>query len=692
MKAEPGPAEENSESDEEASTERREALLSNPKSGDQNSQNQSSRDRNSRDRKSQQTHRATAMFILLLLGLTLFISLESLLGRPRIELAYSDFMELTRAGKVKSARVGKEDVFGEFKEPVKLPLDVPEAQRRPYELFYVQRISEDEELPKVLLAGDAQIIGAPDNSAMAQVLAWGVLLLLMFVGWFFMLRRLSPQRQVMSFGRSKARVVAEDEIEVRFKDVAGIDEAREELQELILFLNDPGRFERLGARIPRGVLLVGSPGTGKTLLAKAVAGEAQVPFFSLSGSDFVEMFAGVGASRVRDLFEQAQRSAPCIIFIDELDAIGKVRGIGLSGAHDEREQTLNQLLAEMDGFDTSNGVIILAASNRPEILDPALLRAGRFDRQVVVERPDINGRRAILQVHMKKVRLSDEVDADAIARLTPGFVGADLANLVNEAALLAARRSAEKVERKDFGEALERIVAGLRKRQSVMTPDEKRRIAIHETGHALVALACENTDPVHRVSVIARGAGALGYTLQVPEEERFILTQEALQERLKVLLGGRVAEKVVLGDVSTGAADDLRRSLEIARRMVTEFGMTEAFGAVAFGAESRRSRFLKTEIESPGRDVSEATFQRIDEEIQRLIAEAESEVLALLSAEKEALEAIAKDLSRLETLEQQQLLELAKLHGARVQASKWKAQSGPLNEVAPDSKDEQSQP
>ena len=433
-----------------------------------------------------------------------------------------------------------------------------------------------------------------ESTFLRDVLSWVLPALVFFGVWFFLFRRFAEKQGMggfMSIGKSRAKVYVEKDTGVTFADVAGVDEAKAELQEVVDFLKNPQDYGRLGARMPKGVLLVGPPGTGKTLLAKAVAGEAGVPFFSISGSEFVEMFVGVGAARVRDLFEQAREKAPAIIFIDELDALGRARGAaGPIGGHDEREQTLNQLLVELDGFDTSAGLVLLAATNRPEILDPALLRAGRFDRQVLVDRPDKKGRVEILKVHVKKITLAPDVDLEQVAALTPGFSGADLANLVNEAALVATRRSADAVTLEDFTAAIERIVAGLEKKNRVLNPKEREIVAYHEMGHALVALALPGTDPVHKVSIIPRGIGALGYTIQRPTEDRFLMTREELENKITVLLGGRAAEKLVFGQLSTGAADDLAKVTDIARDMVTRYGMDEELGYVAY--EAQRPRFL----------------------------------------------------------------------------------------------------
>jgi len=435
--------------------------------------------------------------------------------------------------------------------------------------------------------------------------------------------------------------------------VAGIDEAKEELEEIVEFLSNPGKFQKLGGRIPKGVLLVGPPGTGKTLLARAVAGEAKVPFFSISGSEFVEMFVGVGAARVRDLFAQAAGQAPCIIFIDELDALGKARGMNVMGGHDEREQTLNQLLVEMDGFKTNKGVIIMAATNRPEILDPALLRPGRFDRQVMVDRPDINGREAILKIHSKNVLLAPDVDLRKLAGRTPGFVGADLANLINEAALLAARKDKESVESVDFDEAIDRVVAGLAKKSRVMNPQEKEIVAFHESGHAIVAESVEHADPVHKISIIPRGIAALGYTQQQPTEDRYLMTRSELLDRLAVLLGGRVAEELAFGEISTGAQNDLQRATDIARSMVTEYGMSDRLGLVTYG-RPRQPMFLPEGF-AAGKTYSEEKAGQIDEEISRVIEEAHQRVQQILSSHRDVLDDLAHLVSQNEIVQGEEL-------------------------------------
>lgn len=473
----------------------------------------------------------------------------------------------------------------------------------------------------------------------------------------FLVRRLGGAGSPMSFGRSRGRLYAQEDLGITFNDVAGIDEAVEEVREVVDFLRSPEKYQKLGGRIPRGVLLVGPPGTGKTLLARAIAGEAGVPFFSLSGSDFVEMFVGVGAARVRDMFQQAEAKAPCIIFIDELDALGKSRGTGIVGGHDEREQTLNALLVEMDGFSSNAGVIVIAATNRPETLDQALLRPGRFDRNVLVDRPDIRGREDILKVHVKSVKLDPSVDLQEIATITPGFVGADLANLVNEAALLAARSGKNAVGKIEFHEGVERVTAGLEKKQRVMNPDEKLRVAYHESGHALVAYSLPNTDPVHKVSIIPRGLAALGYTMQRPEGDRFLMTQGELESRIQVLLAGTITEELVFEDISTGAQNDLERASEIARRMVMEFGMSR-LGRVNY-RDSNRSIFLASAGgEDRPRSHSEQTAREIDVEVRRIIDEGIERVRGILQTRRAALEALAKRLMEIESVGSDELKEI----------------------------------
>src|SRR5688572_10080697 len=498
-----------------------------------------------------------------------------------------------------------------------------------------------------------------ESTFLRDILSWVVPALVFFGVWYLLVRRMAGQQGglgggFMSIGKSRAKVYVEKKTGVTFNDVAGVDEAKAELQEVVEFLKDPKRYGRLGARIPKGVLLVGPPGTGKTMLARAVAGEAGVPFFSISGSEFVEMFVGVGAARVRDLFEQARQKAPAIIFIDELDALGRARSAGALGGHDEKEQTLNQLLVELDGFDPSTGLVLLAATNRPEILDPALLRAGRFDRVVLVDRPDKKGRLQILEVHAKKVKLAADVDLEKVAAITPGFSGADLANLVNEAALLATRRGAEAVTQADFNEAIERLIAGLEKRNRVLSEQERRVVAHHELGHALVALAIPGTDPVHKISIIPRGVAALGYTLQRPTEDRFLMTRGELEDKMAVLLGGRAAEDVIYGHLSTGAANDLAKVTEIARSMVMRYGMVKDLGHVAY--EDEPSGFLNNNITK--KQFSEETAREIDVAVRAIVKSAYEKARGILVREKTLLERWAQKLLEKETLVEAELAEL----------------------------------
>ena len=508
---------------------------------------------------------------------------------------------------------------------------------------------------------------AYESTFLRDILSWVLPALVFFGVWYLLVRRMASQQGgglggFMSIGKSRAKIYVEKTTGVTFADVAGVDEAKAELQEVVEFLKDPKRYGRLGARVPKGVLLVGPPGTGKTLLARAVAGEAGVAFFSISGSEFVEMFVGVGAARVRDLFEQARGKAPAIIFIDELDALGRARGAGGFGGHDEKEQTLNQLLVELDGFDPSTGLVLLAATNRPEILDPALLRAGRFDRQVLVDRPDKHGRIQILRVHAKKVKLAEGVDLEQVAALTPGFSGADLANLVNEAALLATRRGGDDVTLRDFTEAIERIVAGLEKKNRVLNPKERRVVAHHELGHAIVAMALPGTDPVHKISIIPRGVGALGYTIQRPTEDRFLMTREELENKLAVLLGGRAAEEVVFGHLSTGAADDLAKVTDIARSMVMRFGMVKALGHVAY--EEERPPFLGGALPQGHREYSEETAREIDVAVRDIVKSCYDKAIAILRRERTTLERWAQRLLEKETLADAELGELKRALGS----------------------------
>ena len=553
---------------------------------------------------------------------------------------YSQFDQLVAAGKVSEVSIGADSIQGTLKSPL------PSGKTG----FLAARVDPD--LAAKLAAHGVTVNGVPSGGLVATLLSW-ILPAAVFYGiWYFLIRRFADRQGLggmMSIGKSRAKVYVEKDTKVTFADVAGVDEAKFELQEVVSFLKDPKTFGRLGARVPKGILLVGPPGTGKTLLARAVAGEAGVPFFSISGSEFVEMFVGVGAARVRDLFEQARQAAPCIIFVDELDALGRSRSSSSFGGFDEKEQTLNQLLAELDGFDPSAGVILLAATNRPEILDPALLRAGRFDRQVLVDRPDHAGRFAILKVHVVKIQLAPDVDLDQVAGMTTGFTGADLANLVNEAAIAATRRNAKAVDLDDFTVAIERIVAGLEKKSRVLSAAERRRVAYHEMGHALVAASLSGVDPVHKVSIIPRGVGALGYTMQRPTEDRFLLTSEDLKHRIAVLMGGRAAERLVFdGDISTGAADDLQHATEIAMEMVTRFGMDPLIGDRIYAPAPQP--FLGTNQQDRLVSASEATSREIDLAVKDLIERAATLAQTTLEARRNDLEAGALLLLERETV------------------------------------------
>jgi cell division protease FtsH len=527
--------------------------------------------------------------------------------------------------------------------------------------FYANKVAGDESDSKLLSLLSANRIDydvAEGPSIWKSYLPMFVVTALFVLVIFLMMRRLGGAGSPMAFGRSRGKMYAQEDLGITFEDVAGIDEAVEELREVVEFLKTPEKYQTLGGRIPKGVLLVGPPGTGKTLLAKAIAGEAGVPFFSLSGSDFVEMFVGVGAARVRDMFQQAEVKAPCIIFIDELDALGKTRGTSVVGGHDEREQTLNALLVEMDGFDSNSGVIVLAATNRPETLDPALLRPGRFDRHVLVDRPDVRGREAILKVHVQNVKLDGEVTLKEVASLTSGFVGADLANLVNEAALLAARKGKGNVGMQEFNEGVERVTAGLEKKKRVIHLEEKQRVAYHESGHALVAYCLPNTDPVHKVSIIPRGLAALGYTMQRPEDDRYLLTQSELESRIQVLLAGTITEEIVFDDISTGAQNDLERASEIARSMVMDYGMSR-LGRVNY-RESNRSPFLTGGGNEFGRErgYSEHTCREIDEEVKRIVDESIEKVRDILESRRASLELLAQRLMEREVIDSSELKEI----------------------------------
>jgi cell division protease FtsH len=561
---------------------------------------------------------------------------------------YSEFKTLLKTGQVAEVTIGEQVIRG--------TLNQGDDKRQ----FTTTRV-DDPKLTEELEAKGVKYNGELANRWLPELLGWIVPLLFFIAIWGFFFRRMSgAEGGVMSFARSRAKIYADDEVKVRFSDVAGVDEAEDELKEIVEFLKHPKKYTNLGGRIPKGVLLVGPPGTGKTLLARAVAGEAHVPFFSLSGSEFVEMFVGVGAARIRDLFQQAEAKAPCIVFIDELDALGKVRVQSPIGSHEEREQTLNQLLSEMDGFDSRKGVIIMGATNRPEVLDPALLRPGRFDRQVLVDKPDVKGREDILRIHAKGVKIAADVELKVIAARTAGFAGADLANLVNEAALLAARVDKTEVGMRDFESAIDRLIAGLEKKR-VMSVREREIVAYHESGHAIVATVLPNLDPVHKISIVQRGFGALGYTMQLPLEDRYLMQRRDLESQLAVLLGGRTAEEIALDEISTGAQNDLQRATDIARAMVTEFGMSDSLGAINYDG-NKRSRFLDIPI-GPERGLyAEDTAKKIDAEIKRILTEAHDTARQILSEHRETLERVTRRLLEVEVMEGAELRQLLGVH------------------------------
>lgn len=581
------------------------------------------------------TARNVAFWVVLLLAIVFLVMMfNSGVTRSEKEPSFSEFMNKVEAGEVAKVEIQGNAVQGEFKDQTKfktfIPPDFPDVY-------------------KSLRERDVEI--TVKDASGSSWLAWGVNLLpiLLLVGfWIFIMRQMQAGgNKALSFGKSRARLISSGQKKVTFKDVAGVEEAKEELQEIIEFLKDPQRFQKLGGRIPKGVLLVGPPGTGKTLLARAVAGEANVPFFSISGSDFVEMFVGVGASRVRDLFEQGKKNAPCIIFIDELDAVGRHRGAGLGGGHDEREQTLNAMLVEMDGFDSNEGVILMAATNRPDVLDPALLRPGRFDRRIVVPRPDVKGREEILQVHVRKVPVAEDVDLSVLARGTPGFSGADLANMVNEGALLAARKDRTAVVMEDFEQAKDKVLMGVERRSMIISDEEKQNTAYHEAGHALVAAMMPHTDPLHKVTIIPRGM-ALGVTMQLPVDDKHTYTKDFLESQLSVMMGGRVAEELFLGKLTTGAGNDFEQATELARKMVCEWGMSE-MGPLTFG-KKEETIFLGREI-AQHRDYSEDTAIRIDQEVKKIVMGAYQRARQTLEQNRDALERIAQTLLEREILD-----------------------------------------
>ena len=561
---------------------------------------------------------------------------------------YSEFLMLVKEKKVSEVAITQNQIQGRLLND--------ESASGKGELFRTVRVDSD--ISNLLEENNVKFKGEIESTFFRDLFSW-IVPIFIFVGiWYFMMRRMAgKQPGFMSLGKNKAKIYMQDDLDVTFDDVAGVDESKQELVEVIDFLKEPQKFTKVGGKIPRGILLVGPPGTGKTMLAKAVAGESGVPFFSLSGSEFVEMFVGLGAARVRDLFEQAKQKAPCIIFIDELDALGKARGFGTMGGHDEREQTLNQLLVEMDGFDPQIGVILMAATNRPEILDPALLRPGRFDRQILVDRPDKNGREAILKVHLKNIQYEDDLDVEKISAMTPGMVGADLANLVNEAALLAVRRNKDIVTMSEFEEAIERVVAGLEKKNRLINPREREIVAYHEMGHALVALSLPGTDPVQKITIIPRGIAALGYTMQVPTEERFLMKKTELLNRIATLLGGRVAEEIIFGDISTGAHNDLAKATDISRSMVKEYGMSTKVGHVYFARE-KQSRFLAVPGYEGPAEYSEATAEMIDQEVREIIKQQYETSYNILDAKKSLLKKSAELLLEKETIEGDTLKQL----------------------------------
>lgn len=560
---------------------------------------------------------------------------------------YSEFVKAVKEGKVSEIAISENEIQGRM-----LGSDNDAASSA---LFRTVRV--DPEISQLMEENDVKYSGRLESNFWGTLFSWLIPIAIFFGFWVFMMRRFQQQSGFMTIGKNKAKIYVDDDVSVRFDDAAGVDEAKQELEEVINFLKEPQRYTRVGGQIPRGTLLVGPPGTGKTLLAKAVAGESGVPFFSLSGSEFVEMFVGLGAARVRDLFKQAKEKAPCIIFIDELDALGKARGIGMAGGHDEREQTLNQLLVELDGFDANVGVILMAATNRPEILDPALMRPGRFDRQVLVDRPDKTGRVDILKIYLDKVETDTDIDPEKIAAMTAGMVGADLANLINEAALLAVRRDKARIGMADVEEAVERVVAGLEKKNRLINPEEKEIVAYHELGHALVAMALPGTDPVQKISIIPRGISALGYTMQVPTEDRFLMRKTELNNRIATLLGGRAAEALVFNDISTGAQNDLSRATDIARSMVKEYGMSERVGQVYF-ASQQQPAFLGA-MGDAGGQYSDETAKTIDEEVRRIIDNQFDAALEILKANRDLLETTVGQLLKDEVIEGDALIGLA---------------------------------
>lgn len=612
---------------------------------------------------SQSKQKWTPIYFLIGLIVVLFAS-DYLSTMGSENYPYSEFLNLVDGGQVQNVLISENKIVGELKsgkDKSNGASDKANASDKNKSRRFVTVPMPDDTLVKRLLDSKVVFRVEPRNSFFGSALGWVAPLLIFYIFWLFLFRRNSGNAMsggMFGMAKSKAKIFVERDVKTTFSDVAGVEEAKEELQELVSFLRDPAKFSRIGGRAPKGILLVGPPGTGKTLLARAVAGEAKVPFFSINGSEFVELFVGLGAARVRDLFQDAKKQAPCIIFIDEIDALGKARALGPleTGAGDEKEQTLHQLLAEMDGFDSSEGVLILAATNRPEVLDPALLRAGRFDRQVLVNYPDQVGRLEILQVHIKKIKTDSLLSLESIAALTSGFSGADLANLVNEAALVAVRRNAESVSTSDFNQAIERVIAGLEHKKRLMNPEEKKRIAFHEMGHATVSLGLNVPEKVHKVSIIPRGLAALGYTLQRPVEDRYIVDHEELMAKVAVLMGGRASEKIFFKSLSTGASDDLVKATDLARAMVTQYAMTENLGPVSF--ERRRSAFLRSETPRAYQDYSEQTAEHIDVEVRRILDTAFQVAIRTITQHRVFVEEGARKLLEIETLDEHQILEL----------------------------------
>jgi len=592
-------------------------------------------------------HKFSIWYVLLGIWIVLLIQNYLASSFSIQTIPYSEFLRLVKENKVAEVAITQDQIQGR--------MTVDGADQGKGERFKTVRV--DPEISRLLEQHNITFKGQIEPTFLKNLLSW-IFPIFLFIGiWYFFMKRMAGQQPgFMTLGKNKAKIYMQNELDVTFEDAAGVDEAKQELVEVIEFLKEPKRFTQLGGKMPRGILLVGPPGTGKTLLAKAVAGESNVPFFSLSGSEFVEMFVGLGAARVRDLFEQAKQKAPCIIFIDELDALGKARGFGTMGGHDEREQTLNQLLVEMDGFDPQTGVILMAATNRPEILDPALLRPGRFDRHVLVDRPDKKGREEILKVHLKGITVAKNLNVEKLAGMTPGMVGADLANLVNEAALLAVRRKKKAVGMSEFEEAVERVVAGLEKKNRLINPEEREIVAHHEVGHAIVAMSLHGTDPVQKISIIPRGIAALGYTIQVPTEDRFLMKKTELLNKIASLLGGRAAEEIIFGDISTGAHNDLAKATDIARSMVKEYGMSSKVGQVYF-AHEKTAPFFNFGQEGAV-DYSEATAESIDNEIKEIITEQYSKALEILNEQRNILEKGAQLLLKKEKIEGKELKSL----------------------------------